>query len=46
MRYKANESKMSELVAAAEQARDAYDEAQIKLQTASDKKIIRLAVKR
>lgn len=38
MRYKANESKMSELVAAAEQARDAYDEAQIKLQTASDKK--------
>lgn len=38
MRYKANESKMSELVAAAEQARDAYDEAQIKLQTASNKK--------
>ena len=29
MRYKANESKMSELVAAAEEARDAYDEAEI-----------------
>lgn len=29
MRYKANESKMRELVAAAEEARDAYDEAEI-----------------
>lgn len=29
MRYKANESKMQELAAAAEEARDAYDEAQI-----------------
>lgn len=38
LRYKANMSKMSELVAAAEEARDAYDEAQIKVMTASDKK--------
>jgi phage tail tape measure protein, TP901 family, core region len=38
MRYKANESKMNELAAAAEEARDAYDEAQLKVHDASDKK--------
>lgn len=38
MRYKANHDKLQELSTVAEQARDAYDEAQLKLQTASDKK--------
>lgn len=38
MRYKANYDKLQELSSAAEAARDAYDDAQIKLQNASDKK--------
>lgn len=38
MRYKANEKKMSELLSEAEQARDAYDEAIITHQNASNKK--------
>lgn len=38
MRYKANESKMNELVTAAEEARDAYDQAVIAAENASDKK--------
>ncbi|MDE5758424.1 MAG: hypothetical protein K2H85_07395, partial [Allobaculum sp.] len=38
MRYKANEQKMSELLATAEEARDAYDEAIINYNSASNKK--------
>lgn len=38
MRYKANEGKMRELLAKAEEARDAYDEAIITHQNASNKK--------
>lgn len=38
MRYKANESKMNELAIAAEEARNAYDEAIMASENASDKK--------